>query len=925
MGRPDPHLKDAIHAHLRKNYPSLCRHWFDDIEPLEISGGTAIPAPLSTIAVGQKTVGRDNYNNFFQFLASINDYPDPRSNLAELDIDFDTVRVFLDLGGGNFAEVLRTESFLRGAASAVTVVDDGDGDNLSPFIEMAAEDFTDASAVLTGTVDWTGLTYPGDFGVLTLDVEIDGTPVTVTWASPVDENAAIATLNTQLDAAVSGTTAVLVGGFPVITSPTTGPGSSVEIFGTGTISNATIGLANGAFAQGSPATARASGDVDLSGLTYGAAGDFDPALQLILSVDGGDFQTIVLDSSLADENAVVTAINAPFVGTVASLDDANQLVLTSLNAFGGEESVVRVDPNSTALTTLGLDTAGGSFFSTEVVSGTPYAPDVGDQVVVDGVTIGTITEVASGGNLNRLRLDTELLLTFTGTQWIINALGLDNSAATALRPSSNLQVDPDSGAIVIKHEQVRDAAGNVTAANRLVYVGYNALRLDVSPAGEGFNLLRFGDLTTLQTDLSPVDTQNPLALGLFFALLNAPGLEVTGVGVSDVSDTEPDGTLVAYTEAFEFLESKDVYAVAPMTHDLNVGRVAQLHVNEMSDPENAGERVTFLNPDKPTRNANTLIASGATANSTGGVSTIDTGVANLPALVAAAGLGAGPYTISDNLFIELENDTNAYLITSISGSVVTVSTGVLAGNDDAFYFEGGPPAFAAAIVDRPFTVAIRGAVLANLTEEAIAYAAIAQGFADRRVVATTPDTAIATIDGLSQAIEGYYIAAALCGLTSSKNPQDPLTNVDITGFDGLIGATDRYGEAQYKIMDGGGLWSTFQPVDGQPITTRHQLATDMSTIEKREFSITTAVDFAAKFIRNGLRNFIGRFNITGQVQDSISITLDGLGAFLVSQGVFSSFTVNRIAQSETQPDRLEIDVTVGILYPLNEIQLRLII
>ncbi len=40
MGRPDPHLKDAIHAHLRKNYPSLCRHWFDDIEPLEISGGT---------------------------------------------------------------------------------------------------------------------------------------------------------------------------------------------------------------------------------------------------------------------------------------------------------------------------------------------------------------------------------------------------------------------------------------------------------------------------------------------------------------------------------------------------------------------------------------------------------------------------------------------------------------------------------------------------------------------------------------------------------------------------------------------------------------------------------------------------------------------------------------------------------------------
>ena len=40
MGRPDPHTRDAINAHLRSNHPSMCRHWFDDIEPLEISGGT---------------------------------------------------------------------------------------------------------------------------------------------------------------------------------------------------------------------------------------------------------------------------------------------------------------------------------------------------------------------------------------------------------------------------------------------------------------------------------------------------------------------------------------------------------------------------------------------------------------------------------------------------------------------------------------------------------------------------------------------------------------------------------------------------------------------------------------------------------------------------------------------------------------------
>lgn len=40
MGRPDPHIRDAVNAHLRKHNPGMCRHWFDDIEPLEISGGT---------------------------------------------------------------------------------------------------------------------------------------------------------------------------------------------------------------------------------------------------------------------------------------------------------------------------------------------------------------------------------------------------------------------------------------------------------------------------------------------------------------------------------------------------------------------------------------------------------------------------------------------------------------------------------------------------------------------------------------------------------------------------------------------------------------------------------------------------------------------------------------------------------------------
>ncbi len=37
MGRPDPKIRDAILAHLREHHSSMCRHWFEEIEPIEMT------------------------------------------------------------------------------------------------------------------------------------------------------------------------------------------------------------------------------------------------------------------------------------------------------------------------------------------------------------------------------------------------------------------------------------------------------------------------------------------------------------------------------------------------------------------------------------------------------------------------------------------------------------------------------------------------------------------------------------------------------------------------------------------------------------------------------------------------------------------------------------------------------------------------
>jgi len=40
MSRPDPNLKNGILTYLRRHHPSICRQWFDDIEPIDNTGGT---------------------------------------------------------------------------------------------------------------------------------------------------------------------------------------------------------------------------------------------------------------------------------------------------------------------------------------------------------------------------------------------------------------------------------------------------------------------------------------------------------------------------------------------------------------------------------------------------------------------------------------------------------------------------------------------------------------------------------------------------------------------------------------------------------------------------------------------------------------------------------------------------------------------
>jgi hypothetical protein len=124
-------------------------------------------------------------------------------------------------------------------------------------------------------------------------------------------------------------------------------------------------------------------------------------------------------------------------------------------------------------------------------------------------------------------------------------------------------------------------------------------------------------------------------------------------------------------------------------------------------------------------------------------------------------------------------------------------------------------------------------------------------------------------------------------------------------------------------MAAGGAYVVVQDSVGGPLISQFALTTDLTSIETRTDSITKVVDFTAKFLRRGIKNFIGRFNVTQGLLDTLSSVIQGLLGFLVENGVLIGADLNNIIQDENAPDTVLVEVRLDVPYPCNFIKLTL--
>jgi hypothetical protein len=526
--------------------------------------------------------------------------------------------------------------------------------------------------------------------------------------------------------------------------------------------------------------------------------------------------------------------------------------------------------------------AGGSDLTTTIVS------------IATGVVTLANAVVTSVTNAAFVNLGTALV--YVKQTFNNQLLSMTNADSTVNYDTSDVITE----GIINIHPYPRIAYGTVLSAS--VNIAYRALRTDLSGA-----MLNIAGETDAQGQLGDLTDANPLGLGVSLALQGANS-STGGVNAFAVPSNDSTG----FVTALEALENQSVYALALLTQDMSIIDAVQAHVDQMSTPENAAWRIAFVNTAIPTSqnvgpwsstlvNANNgnnsitlvngdyiLTASNATFSSDGVV----------PGDTIVVTAGSGTPSPVGNLTV-LEVLSNQQVQVAATGIATAVS-----------YY-----------VSRTLSKA----------QKATAVAAVSSSLADRRMYHVQPDTVGVSINGVTKMVPGYYAACVLAGMVSGYVPQQGFTNMTVPGIETLANSNFYFTKAQLNTMAAAGTLLLIQDSQTSSPYVRHQLSTQLDTINDKELSRVKNIDYLSYFYQNQLKGFIGKYNITTESLQTLSVSINAGSGFLIGQTVdkigapLLSATITSLAQSTTNVDQVICTLSVSIGTPMNNILLYLVV
>lgn len=425
------------------------------------------------------------------------------------------------------------------------------------------------------------------------------------------------------------------------------------------------------------------------------------------------------------------------------------------------------------------------------------------------------------------------------------------------------------------------------------------------------------DVSEVPTALGTVDPDNPLAFGVYKALSNSNGQPVKYLGVCGASSTL---TLDDWLTALNVLVGRDdVYGLVPLTQDETVLQAFEAHCLDQSSAENGRWRICWLNMAA----TNPIdVYSVDAGNPTQPVLATITQDPNLPSPAYVDVTSTGQTFLTSGV---LPGDTVRALYTSDGFGNLTWTdfTVDVVLNEESIRLLSGP----ASAVNVASKIEIWRTL--STTQLATELATNPGIYASRRAYLVWPDV----VGDAGQTFPGYYLCAALSGLRSGVLPQQGLTNVAVIGFDDVSRTTTLFSAAQLNIMAASGYWIVTQDPNDGVIYTRHQLSTgDQSDLNFKEQSITTNLDSISYVFLNALAPYIGQGNVTqtminilqGEILSVITVlsntvTVDRLGPQIITA------IIKSLAVSPTLRDRIVCVIDLTLPYPLNNVELHLVV
>lgn len=434
------------------------------------------------------------------------------------------------------------------------------------------------------------------------------------------------------------------------------------------------------------------------------------------------------------------------------------------------------------------------------------------------------------------------------------------------------------------------------------------------------------DTANLDEIPGQLDEANPLKWGVFRALLNSNGTDVAYTAVADPS------SLDSWQNVIDRVDGRnDVYNFAPLTHDAEVLNLFHAHVTSESSPEAGNWKAMFIGLQATSAkmvvgqsDADTQLLHPTSTDGNVVLATLDdnpqaSGTQYTRLRVPAANGGFLTYGVQAGDIVRFLYTIDAFGNTSYTEFVVDR---VLSENTLLLLAGNSEPVTVAQKVEIWHTNT-KNEIVDDLKDQA-------QAFADRRVCAVWPD--LVGTGGNTQ--DGYFLCAALAGLASGVLPHQPLTNVEIAGFDDLASrTTDFFSGTQLDNLDDGGVWIATEDRDGTP-HTRHALTTDTTDLKHWEESIRRNLDSISYLFLNRLRPFIGRANVTPVMLRKLKYECDQVIKFLMVNGFTEELGAQIIDGSirdgypkihDLLADRVVIVVDLVLPAPLNNIELHLVV